>query len=87
MERNTNLDDNSYDVMFTIQKDRLGSKNGVKVPVRFDFPSRRFYTTEEELGKRYKWDVIESTVKELPKSESLERMEMNESADDEVFGA
>ena len=59
----------------------------MKVPVRFDFPSRRFYTTEDELGKQYKWDVIESTVKELPKSESLERMEMNEQSDDEVFGA
>lgn len=86
MERNTDITNNSYDVMFTIQKDRFGSKNNVKVPVRFDFPSRRFYTTEEELSKRYKWDIIESTVKELPKSESLERMEINESADDEVFG-
>lgn len=86
MERNADITNNSYDVMFTIQKDRFGSKNNVKVPVRFDFPSRRFYTTEEELSKRYKWDIIESTVKELPKSESLERMEINESADDEVFG-
>ena len=86
MERNTNFDDNSYDVMFTIQKDRFGSKNGVKVPVRFDFPSRRFYTTEEELAKRYKWDVIESTVKELPKSESLERMAISKEDEEEVFG-
>lgn len=86
MERNTNLEDNSYDVMFTIQKDRFGSKNGVKVPVRFDFPSRRFYTTRDELAKKYKWDSIESTVDELPKSESLERMESNEDTDTEVFG-
>ena len=57
------------------------------MPVRFDFPSRRFYTTEEELGRRYTWDVIEATVDELPKSESLERMAMNEEDSDEVFGA
>lgn len=87
MERNINQGDTSYDVMFTIQKDRFGSKNGVKVPVRFDFPSRRFYTSEAELDRRYKWDVIEPTVKELPKSESLERMTMSENADKEVFGA
>ena len=87
MERNINQGDNSYDVMFTIQKDRFGSKNGVRVPVRFDFPSRRFYTSEAELDRRYKWDVIEPTVKELPKSESLERMTMSENADKEVFGA
>lgn len=87
MERNINQGDNSYDVMFTIQKDRFGSKNGVKVPVRFDFPSRRFYTSEAELDRRYKWDIIEPTVKELPKSESLERMTMSENADEEVFGA
>ncbi len=87
MERNINQGDNSYDVMFTIQKDRFGSKNGVKVPVRFDFPSRRFYTSEAELDRRYKWDIIEPTVKELPKSESLERMTMSENADKEVFGA
>lgn len=86
MERNTNFEDHSYDVMFTIQKDRFGSKNGMKVPVRFDFPSRRFYTTEDELAKQYKWDVIESTVDELPKSESLERMNMNEQDNGEVFG-
>lgn len=86
MERNTDLRDNSYDVMFHIQKDRFGSKNGVRVPVRFDFPSRRFYTTEEELERRFSWDVIESTVKEMPKSESLERMMKNEQEDDEVFG-
>ncbi len=87
MERNINQGDNSYDVMFTIQKDRFGSKNGIKVPVRFDFPSRRFYTTEAELDRRYKWDIIEPTVKELPKSESLERMTMSENVDKEVFGA
>lgn len=87
MERNINQGDNSYDVMFTIQKDRFGSKNGVRVPVRFDFPSRRFYTSEAELDRRYKWDIIEPTVKELPKSESLERMTMSENADKEVFGA
>lgn len=82
MERNTNLNDNSYDVMIRIIKDRFGSKNGVRVPVRFDFPSRRFYTTEEELAHRYSWDVIDSTVKQLPKSESLDRMQ----AEKEVFG-
>ena len=82
MERNTDITNNSYDVMFTIQKDRFGSKNNVKVPVRFDFPSRRFYTTEDELAKRYKWDIIEPTVEEPPRSESLERME----AEKEVFG-
>lgn len=86
MERNTNLNDNAYDVMIRVIKDRFGSKNGVKVPVRFDFPSRRFYTTEQELSHRYGWDVIEPTVDNPPKSESLERMNLSEAENIEIFG-
>lgn len=86
MERNTNINDNSHDVMMRVIKDRFGSKNGVKIPVRFDFPSRRFYTTREELEHRYAWDIIEPTVKEEPRSESLERMDINEQEEKEIFG-
>lgn len=86
MERNMNLNDNSYDVMIRIIKDRFGSKNGVKVPVRFDFPSRRFYTTEEELSHRYSWDTIAPTVTNPPRSVSLERMSLSEQEGVEVFG-
>ena len=86
LERNNDKSRTDYDVLLKIQKDRFNGRNNYEFPVRFDFPSRRFFTTEEELNRCYSWTHGESTVDELPKSEALERMLINKSEEEEVFG-
>jgi KaiC/GvpD/RAD55 family RecA-like ATPase len=44
------------DVLFTILKDRFTGKEGKKIGLYYDFPSRRFYSNKEELFKKYSWD-------------------------------
>ncbi len=44
------------DVIIDILKDRLTGYEGRSVNVFYDRPSKRFFTTEEELDRRYKWD-------------------------------
>lgn len=87
LERNNDKSQTAYDVMLKVQKDRFNGKNNYEFPTRFDFPSRRFFTTEEELNKCYAWTHGETTVDKLPPSEALERMIENQSSEQEVFGA
>ena len=87
LERNNDKSKTAYDVLLKVQKDRFNGKNNYEFPTRFDFPSRRFFTTEEELNKCYAWTQGEYTVDELPKSEALERMITNQAEQQEVFGA
>lgn len=87
LERNNDKFQTGYDVMLKIQKDRFNGRNNYEFPVRFDFPSRRFFTSEEELNRSFSWTEGECTVDELPQSEALERMYANQSEEQEVFGA
>lgn len=87
LERNNDKSQTAYDVLLKVQKDRFNGKNNYEFPTRFDFPSRRFFTTEEELNKCYSWTHGECTVDELPQSEALERMVANQTSEEEVFGA
>ena len=86
LERNNDKSKTEYDVMLKVQKDRFNGKNNYEFPVRFDFPSRRFFTTEAELNKVYSWDTGKCTVDELPQSEALERMLTNQNEMKEIFG-
>lgn len=86
LERNNDKSQMAYDVMLKVQKDRFNGKNNYEFPTRFDFPSRRFFTTEEELNRSYSWTLGEYTVDELPKSDALERMRINQAETAELFG-
>lgn len=44
------------DVMIDILKDRMLGYEGRSVGVFYDQPSRRFFTSEEDLDRRYSWD-------------------------------
>lgn len=44
------------DVMIDILKDRMLGFEGRSVGVYYDQPSRRFFTSEEDLDRRYSWD-------------------------------
>lgn len=45
-----------YDVICDILKDRYRPSGGQSVGLYYDVPSRRFFTNEEDLDLRYKWD-------------------------------
>jgi twinkle protein len=44
------------DVLIDILKDRMLGFEGRSVGVYYDQPSRRFFTSEEDLDRRYSWD-------------------------------
>lgn len=51
-----------FDVVFTINKDRMRGRSGVDVGLYYDVGSRRFYTNKRELDRRYLWDTAEHTA-------------------------
>ena len=44
------------DVLIDILKDRMLGYEGRSIGVFYDQPSRRFFTSEEDLDRRYAWD-------------------------------
>ena len=70
-------------VSIKVIKDRYLGKNGAVINLNFDYPSRRFFTTEEELNKVFSWDKGNCLADNPPISIALEQMR----ASDEVFGA
>jgi replicative DNA helicase/twinkle protein len=46
-----------YDVLCDVLKDRMLGYEGSSVGLYYDKPSRRFFETEEDLSKQYKWDT------------------------------
>lgn len=48
-----------YDVVFTINKDRMRGRSGIDVGLYYDVPSRRFYSNKNELDRKYSWDTGE----------------------------
>ena len=78
MERNTD-----GGVAIKIIKDRYLGKNGTTVNLSFDYPSRRFFTTEDELNRVYSWDKGNCLAENPPISVALEQIKATE----EVFGA
>ena len=46
-----------YDVLCDILKDRMLGYEGSSVGLFYDKPSRRFFESEEDLDKQYKWDT------------------------------
>lgn len=70
-------------VSIKVIKDRYLGKNGAVINLNFDYPSRRFFTTEEELNKVFSWDKGNCLADNPPVSIALEQMR----ASDEVFGA
>ena len=50
-----------YDVLCDILKDRLMGFEGKSIGVYYDCPSRRFFTSEDDLGFNFKWDQEKHT--------------------------
>lgn len=46
-----------YDVVVTVVKDRMFGRQNIDIGLYYDNVSRRFYTTQEEYDKQYKWDT------------------------------
>jgi len=46
-----------YDVILDILKDRYGSSTGQPIGLYYDKPSKRFFTNEQDLDTKYKWDT------------------------------
>lgn len=82
MERNT-----EGGVTVRLTKDRYLGKNGATVQLGFDYPSRRFFTTEEELNRVFDWDKGECLANNPPVSVALQQMIQAQRAEEEVFGA
>ena len=53
---NKEKEQTDFDVRLTIIKDRMRGKQGRKIDLYYDVPSRRFYTNEREFGYQYSWD-------------------------------
>ena len=68
------------DVLIDILKDRMLGFEGRSVGVFYDNPSRRFFTNEKDLDRRYAWDKKQYTG-DLPFPPK-----QLEDAEDEVFG-
>lgn len=70
-----------YDVLCDILKDRMLGTEGQSVGLYYDRPSRRFFTTEEDLDYQYKWDRNEyNSSLPFPPPQLIDREE-------EVYGA
>lgn len=50
----------TFDVVCDILKDRMLGYEGSSTGLYYDKPSRRFFTDESSLDRRYKWDVAEA---------------------------
>lgn len=77
-------------VKITVIKDRFLGKNGVQVKLGFDYPSRRFFSLNnnaEELDRIYSWDKGECLAENPPESVTLEQIRQAQSEEAEVFGA
>lgn len=46
-----------FDVVFTINKDRMRGRSNIDIGMYYDKRSRRFYTTQDELDRHYGWDT------------------------------
>lgn len=55
-----------YDVMIDILKDRFGSGGGKTAGLFYDIPSKRFFTTRENLDYQYAWDQTDYGDEPLP---------------------
>lgn len=55
-----------YDVVLDILKDRYGSGAGKEVGLYYDVPSKRFFTSAENLDFRYAWDTKDYTGCPIP---------------------
>lgn len=70
------------DVIFDILKDRLTGYESRSIETFYDRPSKRFFTTEEELDYQYAWDKRKyNTPLPFPPQQLVE-----DDSDDEVFG-
>jgi archaellum biogenesis ATPase FlaH len=70
------------DVIIDILKDRLNGYEGRSLEVFYDRPSKRFFTTEEELDYQYGWDKTKYTTPlPFPPQQLMETDD-----EDEVFG-
>lgn len=78
------LERNETGATLKIIKDRFLGKNGVSIPLAFDYPSRRFFTNETELNKVYSWDQGDCLAENPPPCVALEKITQTEQ---EVFGA
>ena len=68
------------DVIVDCLKDRLLGHEGASVPLYYDKPSRRFFTDEEHLDKRFDWDKKQyNTPLPYPPEQLIDNSE-------EVFG-
>lgn len=70
-----------YDVLCDILKDRLMGFEGSSAGLYYDKPSRRFFTDEESLDHRYRWDTNEydSPLPFTPR-------QLYDDAEEEVYG-
>ena len=67
--------------MIDILKDRMLGFEGRSVGVYYDQPSRRFFTCEEDLDRRYSWDKKQhSGTLPYPPKQLIDE-------EDEVFGS
>ena len=70
------------DVIMDILKDRLTGYESRSIEVYYDYPSKRFFTSEAELDYQYKWDKTQyKTPLPFPPQQLIE-----EDNEDEVFG-
>lgn len=52
-----------FDVLCDILKDRMMGYEGKSIGLYYDKPSRRFFTSEQDLDRRYSWDRTAHTGK------------------------
>lgn len=70
-------------VVLEVLKDRYGSANNKEFALYYDNPSKRFYTTPQNLAHAYGWEVADGvTSAELPYGTPA----YDEDMDEEVFG-
>lgn len=69
-----------YDVVCDVLKDRMMGYEGYSVGLYYDRPSRRFFTSYDDLDHRYKWD--KTGYDDLPLPYGAPQLEEEE----EVFG-
>lgn len=72
----------NYDVIIDILKDRFGSAGGQSVGLYYDIPSRRFFTTKENLDRNYSWDKTDYGTEPLP----FGTPQLDNLDDNQVFG-
>lgn len=66
---------NSHNVCLTVIKDRMRGRQGKKIDLYYDIPSRRFYTNDFEYNYQYSWD-----------KESREKLPYPHADENEVYG-